>query len=188
MKSQKQFPAVLVMLILSALAFLGPVGASADISVNWSFYLETYGEPDEDGPTATFIDPGYLQYPYDWDLTGVEARLEVNQQWYDLFDDTPEEDKSGSGILPGPFPVPEDPEEDDWWLVHHIDANWITADIFVSVDASGYGTLAIDNITFGQLESWDVDGAKFWVDVMVTPEPSTLLLLGLGAVILRSKR
>lgn len=148
MKNQKHFPAVFVMLILFVLAFLSPLSARAANPVNWSFYLVTYGSRYEDGLTPTFIDPWYSQYPYEWTLTGVEARLLVNQLWYDLFDETPAGDKSGSGTL-GPLPIIDE-------LVKHIDSGWITADILVSVDASGYGTLAIDTITFGQLQGLDV--------------------------------
>lgn len=151
--------------------------AKADNPVYWSFNLETYGARD-DWYSTTFIDPGYLQYDYDWQLT--DAYLQVAGAWYDILDDILPGDKSGSGTLPGlPF-VDE--------LILHIDYPEITADILCSINNDGYGTISIDNVELGWADGYRVTGARFSGDVTITPEPATLSFLALGSLALLRKR
>jgi len=86
----------------------------------------------------------------------------------------------GSGTT-GPSPISN-------MLVYPIDEPEIVANIFVSVDSSGYGNIYIDDITFGQAQGYDVTGMRCSGQVTITPEPATICLLGLGGLALRRRR
>jgi len=166
--------------------------AKADNPANWYWSLETHGTRDDDGPLSPPVDLGYSVYNYEGQLTHVEGddpwpALEVaNTIWVDIWDWIPDDEKSGSGSHDGWFPFIDE-------LILHIEHPEITADFLFSVDAGGYGTISIANITFGQVEYeghyYDVTGARFQGDVTITPEPTTFVLLGTaGLWILTRKR
>ncbi len=73
-------------------------------------------------------------------------------------------------------------------LVYHINESVIEADIFVSVDSSGYGNFYVDNVVFGQAMGFDITGVRCEGNISITPEPATICLLGLGGLALRRKR
>jgi len=156
---------------------------------NWHWSLVTYGNRYDDGPLSPPVDPGYPQYDYSWQQThesGPWPALQVLSQWHDIWDNILPSDKSGSGTL-GPLPWVDE-------LILHISSPEITADILVSADENGYGTISIANITFGQVQygGWfyNVTGARFQGDVTIegVPEPATICLLGLGSLVLLRRR
>ena len=159
--------------------------AKAANPADWSYHLEALGPLRNEDSTSTFIDPGFSTYNYEWEITSANVLVDIDGiwQWYDVLSNIPSEYKSGSGTMGGL--VISDHQ------IMYIDTSMITADIFLSVDINGYGTLAIDNTTFGQLSGNDIDEAIFDVYVKVTPEPATFLLFGVGVPIalgLRKKR
>ena len=116
-------------------------------------------------------------YNYEWEITSANVLVDTDGfwQWHDVLNDIPSEYKSGSGTMEGLAVVDHQ--------IMYMDTTMITADIFLSVDINGYGTLAIDNTTFGLLNGDVIDEAIFDVDVTVTPEPATFLLFGVGVPI-----
>ena len=171
-----------IVLTTITIAILAGAVSHADNPAIWNFDLETIETPpgsrvgnrDDWYSTPSFIDPGYSSYEYIWEIT--RSDVEVLGQWYPSTYPLP----SGSGTT-GALPFSD-------MLVHHIDEPEIVADIFVSVDFSGYGNIYIDNVIFGQAQGFDVTGTRFWGNVTITPEPATLLLFGLGGLMLRRKK
>ena len=149
------------------------ISAIADIPVTWNFDLETYGSRDDWFSTPSFIDPGYPSYQYIWEITDTE--VQVMGSWY-----SGPSGYTGSGNT-GPLPISN-------MLVYHVDETEIEANIFVSVDSSGYGDIYINDIIFGKAQGYDVTGMRCWGNVTVTPEPATICLLGLGGLALLRKR
>lgn len=161
------------LLVVSMAAFAPTV--KADNPVSWDFYLETYGARDNDGPLSPPIDLGYPEHNYNWVITN--AYLRVMGNWY-----------AGPIGLNGNGSIGSVPFSDI--LVYHHSSSEIDFDILASVDNSGYGTVSIDNITFGQAQGYDVTGIRFNGNVMVegVPEPATVCLLGLGVLGLLHRR
>jgi len=159
---------------ITVIAWLGVLcfglSAMADNPAIWNFYLETGEDPWESEPS--FIDPWHSSYHYDWLITSTQAQ--VMGSWY-----PGPSGFNGSGTT-GPLPI--------HMLVYHIDEPEIEADIFVDVDSSGYGDIYIDNITFGQAQGYDVTGMRCWGTATITPEPTTICLLGLGGLALLRRR
>lgn len=161
-------------LVVSVAVFASPT--KADNPVNWNFELITYGARD-DWNSPTYIDPAYSLYDYQWELTheaGPYPAVQVLGSWYDIWDSILPGDKSGSDTL-GPLQVVDE-------LILHINYPQITADFLVSVAADGYGTISIDNVIFD-----DITGARFRGNVIISPGPATICLLGLGALLFRQK-
>lgn len=172
---------IMICALVTLISLFGST-AKADIPVYWSFNLTTSGARD-DWYSTSFIDPGYLQYDYDWQLTG--AYLQAVGAWHDILYLIPAYERSGSGNFPG-FPFTDE-------LILHIEHPEITADFLSSIDNDGYGTISIANLTFGQIEYegnyYDVTGARFQGDVTIIPEPATFVLLGTaGLWILTGKK
>ncbi|MHC4481967.1 MAG: PEP-CTERM sorting domain-containing protein [Planctomycetota bacterium] len=176
--------------ILVLLAATFAPTAKADNPAEWHFSVVTYGARDDDGPLSPPIDTGYLEYYYEWQLTHIEGadpwpalQVEVTPSqylWVDIWEGIDSGDRSGSGTM-GPLPVVDE-------LVLHIAYDGITADFLASVDENGYGTISIDNVIFDPVAGYPVTGARFQGDVTITPEPATILLLGLGSLVLLRKR
>ena len=162
---------------ITVIAWLGVlcfgISAMADNPAIWNFDLETYGSRDCWLSEPSFIDPGYPSYQYSWKITSTEAQ--VLGEWFSGPDGF-----NGSGTT-GPLPINN-------MLVYHIDEPEIEANIYVSVDSSGYGDICIDDITFGQAQGYPVTGMICKGNVTITPEPMTICLLGLGGLLLRRKR
>lgn len=162
---------------IAVIAWLGVLcfgfSAIADNPVTWNFDLETYGSRDDWYSTPSFIDPGYSSYQYSWGITSTE--VQVMGSWY-----SGPSGSSGSGTI-GPLPIND-------LLVYHGSAAEVELDTFVSVDSSGYGNIYIDNIIFGQALGYDVTGLRYSGNVTITPEPTTICLLGLGGLALRRRR
>jgi len=162
---------------ITVIAWLGVLcfgfSAMADNPAIWNFDLETYGSRDDWYSAPSFIDPWHSSYQYSWEITSSE--VQVMGSWY-----PDPSGYSGSGTT-GPSPISN-------MLVYPIDEPEIVANIFVSVDSSGYGNIYIDDITFGQAQGYDVTGMRCSGQVTITPEPATICLLGLGGLALRRRR
>jgi hypothetical protein len=158
----------------------GVVSMAQAVPVNpitWDYSLETSGARD-DWDSTTDVVPTFAQYDYGWELT--EADLEVAAgSWLSIIDVIAPEDKAVSGVIIGPLPAVDE-------LIVHLEYPEITADIFVSIDAEGYGRISVDSVEVTP----SATGARLIGNVTVTgvPEPATIVLLGLGSVVLLRKR
>ncbi len=187
-------------LILTTLCilFIVTLGSTAkavpDNPANWHWSLQTDDETrDDDGSLSPPVDTGWPKYEYEWQLTHIEgddpwpALEAVDTIWVDIWDWLLDDEKSGEDFYDGSLPFSDE-------LVLHIEHPEITADFLASVDANGYGTISIANITFGQVEYegnyYGVTGARFQGDVTITgvPEPAIVALLGLGCLVLLHRR
>jgi len=173
-------------LVVLLTAFGSTAKAVPDNPANWHWSLQTDDEARDDWHSPTPVDIGYPQYCYEWQLThefGPWAAVEMAAQWRDAWDKILAGDKSGSGTYDGLLPFSDE-------LILHVDYPEITADFLLSVNENGYATISIDNITFGQVHSLDVTGARFSGNVTVegVPEPATLSFLALGSLVFLRKR
>ncbi|MHC4216200.1 MAG: PEP-CTERM sorting domain-containing protein [Planctomycetota bacterium] len=171
--------------------FLTACLATSTQAVTWSFDFESLDQTaDIWGPESPPVATGAVEYDYQWELTDAMLRIEGESlpgglQWIGILTLLPVDVQNGSGtentvpFLLGPIVIDE------------LDTMGISADILLGVLADGTATGTINNITFGTIGSeqdFDVTGIRVAGDFTVTPEPTTLLLLGLGAVMLRKRR
>jgi hypothetical protein len=166
--------------------FSSTAKAITENPANWTFTLETYGDPNS-WTSATAVDTGFPQYDYDWQLTEAKLYVDVIGE-LPILEWIPAEDKSGSGTESGlPFNIfgPVNPLRIEFEGI-------ISADIYLGVDSEGYGQAHIPQTTlvFGDIEGFAVMGTLFGGDLNVTavPEPATVLLLALGGLALLRKR
>jgi hypothetical protein len=182
------FAAVVLMAALASTAKAVPVNPA-----QWTFALETQGT-NQFWTSDTNVPTDFPQYDYDWQLTGAELEVDIgggNFSWVDVKDRMPEEYKSVSGTGYG-LPVNIlDPLHIEWPQPPEQENPAIILDVYASVDESGYGHVSIRDITLGQLEEvggqvFDVVSARFDGELTVNavPEPATVLLLGLGSLVL----
>jgi hypothetical protein len=172
-------------------AFGSTAKAVTENPANWTFQLETYGAYVS-WLSDSNVPKDFPQYDYDWQLTQAELKIEGEDlpggfQWIPILGSLPEEQKSGIGSeseLPITISGPPDPP------LLHIQQEGITAYIYLGVTGDGYGSADMLNITFSQVGEYDVTGALFSGDFNVTavPEPATILLLGLGSLVLLRRR
>jgi len=155
--------------------------AKADNPAEWTFYLETLrlsgtnqGE-DTYWDSPTNVDTGYPEYEWTLEVTQGDMRIS-GLGW---ISGVPPDGISGSGIEPGlPFGSCEWVEE----------PGVFAANICEGVDEFGYGYVSMTDVTFGSTSGLDVTGFRMGGNVIVTPEPATVLLLGLGSLALLRKR
>jgi len=177
-------------MICAAVALMAVFGSSAkavtENPANWTFELETFGT-SVSWASDTNVPNDFPQYNYDWQLTEAKLYVEfLGEQ--DIIDLIPAEDKSGSGTEYGlPFNI--------FWLIDPLRIQFegiITADIWLVVNGDGYGQAHIPSETLflGVYADYEVQGALFGgtLDVHAVPEPATVLLLGLGSLVLLRKR
>jgi hypothetical protein len=135
-----------------ALAFFGAgLSAAAETRVTWNWLLDTRGE-DVAWRSPTPVDTRGAEYDAAYEIT----RLEIWVRWsffdfgpFDVTDDIPPENRSGSGTTDGPppvtifdgrveYPPPPDPPA-------------FAADVNIHLDADGYGNASLRNVVLGQL-------------------------------------
>jgi hypothetical protein len=146
---------------------------------------------DDWGPESPPVVTGALEYDYQWELTLADIRIEGGSIppgesfWIPILPALPVDVQSGSGtentlpfIL---YPIVIDEQA----------GSGISADLGLSVLSDGTASGTLSNITFGTIGAdpvFDVTGIRIAGDFTVTPEPATLLLLGLGGLALLRKR
>jgi hypothetical protein len=165
--------------------------AASTQAVTWSFNFESLdGTMDtwESGPPP--VETGAVGYDYQWELTQADMQLSsggLPVGWTTFLGGLPADVVSGSGTKASlPFqlspiniiPIVEPPENPG-----------VTAMLFLNVLADGTAGGSLGNIIFSPLgDGVDVTGVRIAGDFTVTPEPATLLLLGLGGLALLRKR
>ncbi|MHC4623180.1 MAG: PEP-CTERM sorting domain-containing protein [Planctomycetota bacterium] len=175
------------LIIIFGLAFAMTALGSTANAVTWGFNLTTTGDPCS-WVSDTTVDLGSPEYDYSWELT--EAFLQTEGDiWVSVLDEI--QPNSGFGTAAGPVPFnifdPADPL--------HIEIEGITCDIYLGVSGGGYGSAYIPNnaqhpLILGTRSGNPVTGAKFngALTVIPVPGPATVLLLGLGSMLLIRKR
>jgi len=127
--------------------------------VNWTFDTETMGEDVSWDSNPSYIDNHYTVYEYHWEITKVEAYVQIIFWiWFDisfLLDEL-----SGDGIHYGSLPATI--------LDERIQEGDVGADIEIIVDEDGYATASVTNITFGVVEGMDIRGIRIEGDITIT--------------------
>jgi hypothetical protein len=179
--------------IISLLAALtGVLGTTAKaVTVNpasWTFTLETYdASAGASWTSPNSVQTGFPQYDYTWELTEAELWVDFDylpsNVWVPILGSITDPNGSGTEYeLPFDILNPK-----------HIEEPGITADIYLSVDETGFGQASMTDIVFGQLDNHlgtgDVEGIKVVGTLEVTgvPEPATVFLLGLGSLVFLAK-
>lgn len=127
------------------------LATAAETRVTWNWLLDTRGE-DVAWRSPTPVDTRGAEYDASYEIT----RLEIWVRWsffdfgpFDVTDEIPPEDRSGSGTTDGPppvtifegrveYPPPPDPPA-------------FAADVNIHLDAEGYGNASLRNVELGQL-------------------------------------
>ena len=146
----------------------------------WDFSLETHGS-EASWTSSTTVITGSPQYEYDWALSSAELLL-TGIGWWDVLPYIPSGDKSGSGTEYGlPFVVLDKDVGQ---------AGVFTAHVLAGVDASGSGYTFMTDVVLGVVDIYGVEGFRCGGEATVTavPEPTTVCLLGLGALSLLRRK
>jgi hypothetical protein len=136
---------------LAAGLLLSATVASA-VATTWDFDLQTYGQ-DVFWASPTAVCTIADEYDCFYEVTLVEIEvsyLGIPFGPFDITDQVPPEDLTGSDTFPGPPPFtiyddvvvyPEPPEPPS-----------LQAHVFIGVDANGYGQLAVQDVYLGTVE------------------------------------
>jgi hypothetical protein len=127
------------------------LSTAAQTRVQWNWLLDTRGQ-DVTWRSSTPVDTRGAEYDAVYEIT----KLEIWVRWsffdfgpFDVTDQIPPEDRSGSGTLDGPppvtifdgrveYPPPPDPPA-------------FAADVKIDLDANGYGNASLRNVVLGQM-------------------------------------
>jgi hypothetical protein len=140
-------------LAITAVAGWLPItpAAFAD-TTTWDFDLTTHGE-DVLWTTPTAVCTVADQYDTSYQITLVEVEvsyLGITFGPFDVTDQVPPEDLSGSETLAGPLPVTV---HDDWVVYPEPpEPRGIEAHVYMGINADGYGEVAVTDVYLGTVE------------------------------------
>lgn len=127
------------------------LSTAAETQVRWNWLLDTRGQ-DVTWRSPTPVDTRGAEYDGVYEI----SKLEIWVRWsffdfgpFDVTDQIPPEDRSGSGTTDGPppltifngrveYPPPPDPPA-------------FAADVNIYLDANGYGYISLRNVVLGQM-------------------------------------
>jgi hypothetical protein len=158
------------------------VKAGGVLPAEWDFSLETHGS-DATWTSSTNVLTGYPPYEYNWVLNYADFELS-NFGWYSVMPYVPGDNLSGSGSGAGlPFVIFDESVGS---------AGEFTAYVYAGVGGGGYGFINMTSVSLGDFEhesiTYDVTGFRCGGHLTVVPEPTTICLLGLGALSMLHKR